>query len=99
LSRVRTSIPTRRSSDLRVRIPDGARVDSRERAVLTDQELAVYLAWEHPDPYERGAVLERQTMACVSRMFGGVRLGDLRAIRWEADRKSTRLNSSHVKIS
>src|SRR5690606_21550931 len=32
----------------------------------------------------RGAVLERQTMACVSRMFGGLRLGDLKAIRWEA---------------
>jgi integrase len=29
-------------------------------------------------------VLERQTMACLSRMFGGLRVGDLRALRWEA---------------
>lgn len=56
----------------------------KERAVLTDDELARYLAWEHPDKAQRGAVLERQTMACVSRMFGGLRTGDLHALRWEA---------------
>jgi hypothetical protein len=35
------------------------------------------------------AVLERQTMACVSRMFGGVRAGDLQAIEWTAFDTST----------
>jgi integrase len=67
----------------RVRTPRGHR-DARERAVLTDAELAVYLAWEHPDPTRRIGVLERQTMAVVSRCFGGVRTGDLHALRWEA---------------
>jgi hypothetical protein len=68
----------------RVRIPKHARVDKRERCVLTDDELLRYLAWEHPDENRRASVLERQTMACVSRMFGGLRLGDIRAMRWEA---------------
>jgi len=67
----------------RVRVPK-AKVDTRERAVLTDDELAQYLAWEHPEPGHAMAVRERQTMACVSRMFGGVRLGDLRALDWSA---------------
>jgi len=61
-----------------------ARVDRRERAVLTDDELARYLGWTHPDERQRMAVLERQTMACISRMFGGLRTGDLHALRWEA---------------
>jgi len=68
----------------RTRIPKSARVDTRERAVLTDAELVRYLGWQHPDPAWQPAVLERQTMACVARMFGGLRLGDLRALRWEA---------------
>src|SRR5262249_35474381 len=56
----------------------------KERAVLTDDELARYLAWEHPQARHREAVLERQTMACVARMFGGLRTGDLHALKWEA---------------
>ena len=68
----------------KVRVPKIAKVDNRERAVLTDDELARYLAWQHPDPHFRGAVLERQTMGCIARMFGGLRLGDLKAIRWES---------------
>jgi len=56
----------------------------RERAVLNDVELAIYLAWEHPHEHYRSAVRERQTMACVARMFGGLRTGDLHALRWEA---------------
>jgi integrase len=56
----------------------------RERAVLTDAELAVYLAWQHPKPGRRMGVLERQIMSCISRCFGGVRTGDLHAMRWEA---------------
>jgi|GEM_PF-466963 len=68
----------------KVRIPGNATVDKRERAVLADDELVGYLAWSHPNEKKQKAVLERQTMACVSRMFGGLRLGDLKAIRWEA---------------
>jgi integrase len=68
----------------KVRIPKHARVDRRERAVLTDEELVRYLAWVHPSEWKQPAVLERQTMACVSRMFGGLRAGDIKAIRWEA---------------
>jgi integrase len=56
----------------------------KERSVLTDPELALYLAWEHPEARRRGAVRERQVMACMSRMFGGLRTGDLHALRWEA---------------
>ena len=56
----------------------------RERAVLTDAELAVYLAWEDPEARFSNAIRERQTMSCVSRMFGGLRTGDLHALRWEA---------------
>ncbi len=56
----------------------------KERAVLTDPELAAYLAWQHPDEHHAMAVLERQVMACVARMFGGLRTGDLHALRWDA---------------
>jgi integrase len=65
-------------------LPKFPKTTRQERAVLTDDELARYLAWEHPQPRHRGAVLERQTMACVARMFGGLRTGDLHALKWEA---------------
>lgn len=72
----------------RVRVPEAspeATLQSkRERAVLEDSELVRYLAWEHPQARFRGAVLERQTMACVARMFGGLRTSDLHAVQWEA---------------
>ena len=55
----------------------------KERAVLTDNELVHYLGWQHPDARFQGATLERQTMACVARMFGGLRTSDLHAIKWE----------------
>ena len=65
-------------------MPKFAEAVVKERAVLTDNELAEYLAWEHPEERHRDAVRERQTMACVSRMFGGLRTGDLHALRWDA---------------
>jgi integrase len=72
----------------RVRVPEASpeatQRSKKERAVLTDQELVMYLAWQHPQPRFRGAVLERQTMACVSRMFGGLRTSDLHAVTWDA---------------
>lgn len=67
----------------KVRIPKNAKVDKRERSVLTDNELLHYLAWQHPVETKRPAVLERQTMAATSRVFGGLRWGDIRALRWE----------------
>jgi integrase len=67
----------------KVRLPKNARVDRRERAVLTDGELAIYLGWQHPIEKKRRPVVERQTMGCVSRMLGGQRKGDLYAVRWE----------------
>jgi len=68
----------------KVRIPKQAKTDPRERAVLSDDELVRYLAWSHPDEDKQRAVLERQTMACISRCFGGLRWGDIRSLRWEA---------------
>ena len=52
------------------------------RSVLADNELVVYLGWVHPDDKWRLAVLERQVMSCVARMFGGLRSGDLHALDW-----------------
>ena len=67
----------------RVRLPKADR-QAKERAVLTDFELARYLKWQHPQEEHQTAVLERQTMSCVARLFGGVRTGDLHAMTWES---------------
>jgi integrase len=67
----------------RVEMPKRATVDTRHRAVLTDEEFVCYLGWQHPEEQHAMAVLERQVMACVSRMFGGVRIGDLRVLNWK----------------
>jgi len=67
----------------RVKVPNVA-TDKRERAVLTDEELVRYLSWQHPEEHHGMAVLERQTMACISRCFGGLRTGDMHALRWES---------------
>lgn len=61
-----------------------AKKDNRERAVLTDSELVTYLAWQHPLPRHQIATVQRQVMACLSRMFGGLRTGDLHALDWSA---------------
>ena len=80
-------IETNPARDVRVKPLRGAeRVPKKRRAILTNPELAAYLAWKHPDEQhpERGlAVRERQTMALLARMFGGLRTGDLHALRWE----------------
>src|SRR5690606_21221088 len=68
---------------LRATVPKGKK-DKRERAVLTDDELIVYLAWQHPKERYQIGTLQRQTMVCLSRMFGGLRTGDLHAIKWDA---------------
>ena len=64
-------------------LPRMPQVPRRERVILTDEELAIYLAYAPPDRRERYGVAERQTLAAVSRMFGGLRSGDLHALRWE----------------
>ncbi len=66
----------------RVKVPKSHR-PVKERAVLTDFELARYLAWQHPEEHAQVGVLERQTMSCIARLFGGVRTGDLHALRWD----------------
>lgn len=63
------------------RIPK-AKVDRRERAVLTDGEFQVYLTWTHPVECHRVAVIERQAMSALARMFGGLRTGDIHALQW-----------------
>ncbi len=67
----------------RVRLPKSDR-QVGERAVLDDFELARYLAWQHPDKRAQVGVLERQTMSCIARLFGGVRTGDLHALDWSS---------------
>jgi site-specific recombinase XerC len=65
-------------------MPKFPKTVKKQRAVLTDEELTRYLAYQHPQKQHQGAVLERQTMTCLSRMFGGLRTGDLHALTWEA---------------
>jgi integrase len=61
---------------LRVRLPEGAKVDGRSRVVLTDQEFARFMASDSVKP-------ELHVMALTSRAFGGMRTSDLHAWRWE----------------
>jgi integrase len=61
-----------------------AKVDRRERAVLTDEELALYLAWRHPDERFHVFVEQRQIMSLISRVLGGARTGDLHALTWQS---------------
>jgi hypothetical protein len=65
-------------------LPNFSQEVRKVRAVLTDDELARYLAWTHPDETWRETTLERQVMACVARTFGGLRTGDLHALDWSA---------------
>lgn len=65
-------------------IPRFPKTLQKERAVLTDHELAVYLAYQHPLRQHQRPVLQRQTMACVARCFGGLRTGDLHSLDWSA---------------
>ncbi len=60
----------------RVRIPKSARVDGRDRVILTDEEFARFMACRDVDG-------ELHTMALVSRCYGGARTSDLHGWRWE----------------
>jgi len=76
------AIPVNPASE--AEIPKFSKGTTTHRETLTDEELVKYLAWEHPHKSHKMAVLERQTMSCIARMFGGLRTGDLDALRWES---------------
>jgi hypothetical protein len=63
-------------------VPKYGKTVKKTRAVLTDEELVSYLDWQHPLEKHQGAALERQVMACIARMFGGLRTGDLHGLVW-----------------
>jgi integrase len=65
----------------RVKLPK-VKIDRRERAVVTDVELAIYLAWLPERERAQLGVLERQTMSALARMFGGLRAGDIHSLDW-----------------
>ena len=67
----------------RAKLPKAAS-NTKERAVLSDFELARYLAFTYKDERAQVGLLQRQTMSCIARLFGGVRTGDLHAMRWES---------------
>ena len=67
----------------RVRVRSGTR-NTKERAVLTDFELARYLAFSYEDERAQVGLLERQTMSCIARLFGGVRTSDLHTMTWQS---------------
>lgn len=76
-----------RLPDLRIPKESG-----RHRAVLTDDELRLYMAYRHPlleDPRSlswRYGVVERQVLATCSRYLGGLRVGsDLHRWKWNVD--------------
>src|SRR5690606_39686234 len=96
LYRVRPAFPTRRSSDLVLRRP-------RARAFDVDGDRLV-----HDDVIGRAAKVERGGIDEGFKAGAGLPFGLNRAVEEPAlieppsahqDRKSTRLNSSHVKIS
>lgn len=65
-------------------MPTLVKTTIKERAVLSDDDLTIYLSWANPKQTWSTASLERQVMACMSRLFGGLRTGDLHALSWEA---------------
>ncbi len=65
----------------RVKVPK-IPIDRRARAVLTDAELFVYLAWEHPEKHRQHALFERKIMSVLARIFGGLRTNDLHQLEW-----------------
>src|SRR5437868_11843108 len=89
--RVTISIPTRRSSDL-VAVPAG-----RGRGDMPRMDvLFVYITTGSRDEaLSIGRTLVEEGLAACANV-----LGEMTSIyRWQGDRKSTRLNSSHVSIS
>lgn len=68
----------------KAKLPTFRETVRKERSVITDAELGAYLGYVHPQERWRNAILERQVMACVARMFGGLRTGDLHSLKWEA---------------
>lgn len=67
---------------LKLELPKSTAI-RKERATVTDEELVQYLAYVHPQKEHQKEIRETQTMAVVARCFGGLRTGDLHALRWE----------------
>jgi len=67
---------------LAARLPDGFKEDGRERTVLTDEELMVYLQWTHVSAKRHVHVLERQTKCCLARLLGGARTSEVHRLQW-----------------
>lgn len=65
-------------------MPEYPQEIERERAVLTDAELAIYLGYEPSDRRAKGGTLERQVLGICSRVLGGMRRGDLHHLKWGA---------------
>jgi len=64
------------------KVPEDCHVDLRERAVLSDEELSIYLEFRHENEKYDAGVLERQTLCCVARLFGGARTSELLRLKW-----------------
>src|SRR5690606_40099198 len=91
--------PTRRSSDL---LPPTRRRPHHRRDQLTAVPFTVQWWWYHPPQPTRLPISLPLANRCRAVRVGGPkRNGDLmnfRRVDASQDRKSTRLNSSHVKI-
>src|SRR5690606_39293096 len=85
-----TLFPTRRSSDLAVHGIRGAAVRGWRRLALR----AAVGRLEGNELFHRPAAIQRRERPCRCAATGSRKGGEV-----DLDRKSTRLNSSHVKIS
>jgi integrase len=66
-----------------VKVPPFKQRVEKVTEVLEDDEFFTYLAWEHPIECYQLGVQQRQVMSAVSRMFGGLRAGDLAKLKYE----------------
>ncbi len=67
---------------LKAKMPQGFKLDGRERAVLTDEELQTYLQFRHHNAKLDVHVLERQTKCVLARLFGGARTSEVHRLKW-----------------
>src|SRR5690606_41756426 len=88
------TFPTRRSSDLTIIVDEGSRIDVSGKGLLGDSSAGRYTGGSHGG---RGGNYGSQLSGPV---YGEYQTqGQTTDFHNYQDRKSTRLNSSHVKIS
>ena len=58
--------------------------------------MKVLLIYAHPEPRSLNGALKNFAVRHLQQAGHEVQVSDLYAMRWKADRKSTRLNSSHL---